>query len=151
MSEAPDIPENPTKDELGGWNRQIVEEFRANGGKVGGPFAGGTLLLLTTIGAKSGKTRVNPLAYTTDGDRLVIIASKGGAPSNPDWYYNLIANPKVTIEVGTETFEATATVVTGEQRDTLYAKQAEIMPGFAEYQEKTTRKIPVVVLERIAK
>ena len=130
------------------WNRKIIEEFHANGGKVGGQFAGGQLLLLTTTGAKSGKRRVNPLAYTTDGDRLVIIASKGGAPSSPDWYYNLVAHPKVTIEVGTQTFEATATVVAGEERDILYAKQAALMPGFAEYQKKTTRKIPVVVLER---
>ena len=130
------------------WNRKIIEEFHANGGKVGGQFAGGQLLLLTTKGAKSGKHRVNPLAYSTDGDRLVIIASKGGAPSSPDWYYNLVAHPKVTVEVGTETFEATATVVAGEKRDILYAKQAALMPGFAEYEKKTTRKIPVVVLER---
>jgi deazaflavin-dependent oxidoreductase (nitroreductase family) len=130
------------------WNRKIIEEFHANGGKVGGQFGGGQLLLITTTGAKSGKRRVNPLAYTTDGDRLVIIASKGGAPSSPDWYYNLVAHPKVTVEVGTETFEATATVVAGEERDILYAKQAALMPGFAEYQKKTTRKIPVVVLER---
>jgi deazaflavin-dependent oxidoreductase (nitroreductase family) len=130
------------------WNRKIIEEFHANGGKVGGQFAGGSLLLLTTTGAKSGKRRVNPLAYTTDGDRLVIIASKGGAPSSPDWYYNLVTHPKVTVEVGTETFEATATVVAGEERDILYAKQAALMPGFAEYEKKTTRKIPVVVLER---
>jgi len=130
------------------WNRKIIEEFHANGGKVGGQFAGGTLLLLTTTGAKSGKRRVNPLAYTTDGDRLVIIASKGGAPSSPDWYYNLVAHPQVTVEVGTQTFEATATVVADEERDLLYAKQAALMPGFAEYEKKTSRKIPVVVLER---
>ena len=134
--------------EFDNWNHKIIEEFHANGGKVGGQFAGGQLLLLTTTGAKSGKRRVNPLAYTTDGDRLVIIASKGGAPSNPDWYYNLLAHPKVTVEVGTQTFEATATVVAGEERDILYAKQAALMPGFSEYQKKTTRKIPVVVLER---
>ena len=130
------------------WNRKIIEEFHANGGKVGGEFAGAPLLLLTTTGAKSGKRRVNPLAYTTDGDRLVIIASKGGAPSNPDWYYNLVAHPQVTVEVGTQTFEATATVVADEERDLLYAKQAALMPGFAEYEKKTSRKIPVVVLER---
>lgn len=130
------------------WNRKVIEEFHANGGKVGEQPNGAALLLLTTTGAKSGKRRVNPLAYTTDGDRLVIIASKGGAPSSPDWYYNLLAHPQVTVEVGTETFEATAQVVTGEERDTLYAKQAAIMPNFAEYQQKTTRKIPVIVLER---
>lgn len=127
------------------WNRKVIAEFRANGGKVNG---GSSLLLLTTTGAKSGKQRVNPLAYTTDGDRLVIIASKGGAPSSPDWYYNLVAHPEVTVEVGSEAFQATAKVVTGEERDTLYAKQAALMPNFAEYQQKTTRKIPVVVLER---
>ncbi|HZR40990.1 MAG TPA: nitroreductase family deazaflavin-dependent oxidoreductase [Ktedonobacteraceae bacterium] len=127
------------------WNRQVIEEFRANKGKVNG---GNSLLLLTTTGAKSGKQRVNPLAYTTDGERLVIIASKGGAPSNPDWYYNVVAHPDVTVEVGGETFEARATVVEGAERDKLYAKQAAIMPNFAEYQEKTTRKIPVIVLTR---
>jgi deazaflavin-dependent oxidoreductase (nitroreductase family) len=129
-------------------NRKITEEFRANGGRVGGVFAGIPLLLLTTTGAKSGKRRINPLGYTTDGDHLVIIASKGGAPSNPDWYYNVVAHPQVTVEVGTETFEAIATVVTGEERDRLYANQAALMPDFAEYQKKTTRKIPVIVLER---
>ena len=134
--------------EFDDWNRQIIEEFHANGGKVGGQFAGFTLLLLTTTGAKSGKRRVNPLGYTTDGDRLVIIASKGGAPSSPDWYYNLLAHPEVTVEVGSETFQATASVVDGEEHDTLYAKMVAIAPQFAEYQQKTTRKIPVVVLER---
>jgi deazaflavin-dependent oxidoreductase (nitroreductase family) len=129
------------------WNRQIIEEFRANEGKVGGPFAGGTLLLLTTTGAKSGKQRTNPLAYLPDGERLVIIASKAGAPTHPDWYHNLIAHPEVTVEVGTETFKATATVVVGEERDELYAKQVERMPGFAEYEAKTTRRIPVIALE----
>ena len=127
------------------WNRQVIEEFRTNQGKVNGAPS---LLLLTTTGAKSGKQRVNPLAYTTDGERLVIIASKGGAPSNPDWYYNVVAHPDVTVEVGAETFEARATVVEGAERDKLYSKQAAIMPNFAEYQEKTTRKIPVIVLTR---
>jgi len=130
------------------WNRQIIEEFRANEGKVGGQFEGAPLLLLTTTGAKSGKQRINSLAYTTDGERLVIIASKAGAPTNPDWYHNIVAHPDVTIEVGTETFEARATVVEGTERDELYAKQAAMMPNFAEYQAKTTRKIPVVVLTR---
>ena len=127
------------------WNRQVIEEFHANEGKVNGS---NSLLLLRTTGAKSGKQRVNPLAYTTDGERLVIIASKGGTPTNPDWYHNIIAHPDVTVEVGTETFEARATVVEGPERDELYAKQAAIMPNFAEYQEKTTRKIPVIVLTR---
>jgi deazaflavin-dependent oxidoreductase (nitroreductase family) len=142
-----DIDMGGKMSEFDEWNRKVIEEFHANGGKINGHVTN-QLLLLTTTGAKSGKRRVNPLAYTTDGDRLVIIASKGGAPSSPDWYYNLLAHPEVTIEVGTETFQATATVVTGEERDTLYAKQAALMPNFAEYQQKTTRKIPVVVLER---
>jgi deazaflavin-dependent oxidoreductase (nitroreductase family) len=127
------------------WNRQVIEEFHANKGKVNGS---NSLLLLRTTGARSGKQRVNPLAYTTDGERLVIIASKGGTPTNPDWYHNIVAHPNVTVEVGTETFEARATVVEGSERDELYAKQAAIMPNFAEYQEKTTRKIPVIVLTR---
>src|SRR5437588_3446679 len=127
------------------WNRQVIEEFHANEGKVNGS---NSLLLLTTTGARSGKQRVNPLAYTTDGERLVIIASKGGTPTNPDCYHNIVAHPDVTVEVGTETFEARDTVVEGAQRVELYAKQAAIMPNFAEYQAKTTRKIPVIVLTR---
>lgn len=130
------------------WNSKIIEEFRANEGKVGGPFEGGTLLLLTTTGAKSGKQRVNPLAYLPDGDRYVIFASKAGAPTNPDWYHNLVAHPQVKLEVGTEAFEATATEVTGEERDQLYARIVERMPGFGDYEKKTTRKIPVITLER---
>src|SRR5215469_6893394 len=127
------------------WNRQVIEEFRANKGKVNG---NNSLLLLTTTGARSGQQRINPLAYTTDGERLIIIASKGGSPSNPDWYHNIVAHPDVTVEVGSETFEARATVVEGAERDELYAKQAAVMPNFAEYQAKTTRKIPVIVLTR---
>ncbi|EFH81258.1 nitroreductase family deazaflavin-dependent oxidoreductase [Ktedonobacter racemifer] len=130
------------------WNSKIIEEFRANEGKVGGPFEGGTLLLLTTTGAKSGKQRVNPLAYLPDGERYVIFASKAGAPTNPDWYHNLVAHPQVKLEVGTEAFEATATEVTGEERDRLYAGIVERMPGFGDYEKKTTRKIPVIALER---
>jgi deazaflavin-dependent oxidoreductase (nitroreductase family) len=127
------------------WNHQVIEEFRANKGKVNG---GNSLLLLTTAGARSGKQRMNPVAYTTDGERLVIIASKAGMPTNPDWYHNIVAHPDVTVEVGTETFEARATIAEGAERDELYAKQAAIMPNFAEYQAKTTRKIPVIVLTR---
>lgn len=130
------------------WNRQVIEEFRANAGKVGGQYESIPLLLLHTTGAKSGQQRINPLAYTTDGERLVIIASKGGAPTSPDWYHNIVAHPDVTVEVGTETFEARATIAEGAERDELYAKQAALMPNFASYQEKTTRKIPVVVLTR---
>lgn len=130
------------------WNQSIIAEFRANAGKVGGPFEGKDLLLLTTTGAKSGLPRTNPAAYIRDGDRFVIIASKAGAPENPDWYHNLRANPKVTLEIGTETIEATATPITGgPERDRLYAAMVEVMPGFAEYETKTDRVIPVVALE----
>jgi deazaflavin-dependent oxidoreductase (nitroreductase family) len=130
-------------------NRSTIEEFRANGGKVGGYFEGTPLLLLHTTGAKSGQTRINPLAYTTDGDRLVVIASKGGAPTNPDWFYNLRANPIVTVEQGTDQFRARATIADEPERTRLFGKMVAKMPGFAEYQRKTTRQLPVVVLERI--
>ncbi len=130
------------------FNKQVIEEFRANEGKVGGMFEGAPMLLLTTTGAKSGQPRVTPLVYNTDGDRLVIIASKGGAPTNPDWFHNIVANPRPTVEVGTETFAANATVADGDERDRLYDAMAAKMPNFAEYQRNTSRRIPVVVLER---
>jgi len=126
------------------WNRQTIEVFRANGGKVGGMWEGRPLLLLTTTGAKSGQRRTNPVMYLRDGDRLLVFASKGGAPTNPDWYHNLVAHPEVTVEVGTETYETTATPLTGEERDRLFAKQAGLYPQFGEYQARTTRKIPVI-------
>jgi deazaflavin-dependent oxidoreductase (nitroreductase family) len=131
------------------WNKTIIAEFRANGGKVGGRFAGRTLLLLHTIGAKSQQPRINPVAYVKDGDRFVIIASKGGAPTNPDWYYNLVAHPDVTVEVGTEQFQVHATVAAEPERTRLYQQMVSMMPGFAEYEQKTTRKIPVIILTRI--
>ena len=131
-----------------GWNTAIIKEFRANAGKVGGPFLGKTLLILHTIGAKSGLEHINPVAYITDGDRFVIIASKGGAPTNPDWYYNLVAHPQVTVEVGTEQFTARASLATEPERTRLYDKMVEMMPGFADYQKKTTRIIPVIILSR---
>lgn len=131
-------------------NRQVIEEFRANGGKAGGMFEGAPLAILTSTGAKSGVERVSPLVYVKDEDKFVIIASKGGAPTSPDWYHNLKANPSATLEVGTEKFGVTATEVTGDERDRLYAKMVAIMPNFAEYERATTRKIPVVVLERNA-
>ena len=134
--------------EVKDWNTQVIEEFRANGGKVGGPFEGAPMILITTTGAKSGKRRTTPLVYLPDGDRQIIFASKAGAPTHPDWYHNLVAHPEVTVEIGSETFEATAVVVEGAERDQLYAKQAARMPGFAEYQAKTTRLIPVIALER---
>lgn len=131
------------------FNQSVITEFRTNEGKVGGYFEHVSLLLLTTVGAKSGQPRISPLAYTTDGARLVIIASKGGAPTNPDWYYNLLANPTATVEVGNERFEARATVAEPQERERLYAQMAKQSPQFAEYQQKTSRKIPVVTLERI--
>ncbi len=130
-------------------NRSVIAEFRANKGKVGGMFAGARLLLLTHNSAKSGQPRTSPLAYTRDGERIAIIASKGGAPTNPDWYHNLIANPEATVELPEETFTARARVADGEECDRLYDKMAARMPNFAEYQRNTTRRIPVVVLERI--
>lgn len=130
-------------------NQAVIDEFRANDGKVGGRFEGRTLLLLHTIGARSHEPRVNPVAYTTDGDDLVIIASKGGAPSNPDWYYNILAHPQVTVEVGTDQFQVEATVAEEPERTRLYNKMVEMMPGFAEYRERTSRVIPVIVLTRV--
>ncbi|MDQ6695165.1 MAG: nitroreductase family deazaflavin-dependent oxidoreductase [Chloroflexota bacterium] len=131
------------------WNENVISEFRSNGGKVGGPFQGGNMLLLTTTGAKSGRQLTSPLMYNTDGDRLLVFASKGGAPTNPDWYHNLVANPQVTVEVGDESFKANAVVLTGEERDRHYNNQASQSPQFADYQKSTTRQIPVVALERI--
>jgi deazaflavin-dependent oxidoreductase (nitroreductase family) len=129
------------------YNQKVINEFRANGGVVTG--RGQTVLLLHTIGAKSGKEHVTPVAHTKDGDnRYVIIASKGGAPDNPDWYHNIVAHPKVTVEVGTEKFEAEAVVQSEPERTRLYGQMAQAMPGFAEYQKKTSRTIPVVVLIR---
>jgi deazaflavin-dependent oxidoreductase (nitroreductase family) len=131
------------------WNQSIIDEFRANSGKVGGRFAGKTLLLLHTVGAKSGQERINPVAYVADSDRLVIVASKGGAPTNPDWYYNILAHPLVTVEVGTEQFQAQAVIASEPERTRLYNQMVEMMPGFAEYQQKTRRVIPVFTLTTI--
>lgn len=131
------------------WNTAIIAEFRANGGKVGGQFAGRPLLLLHTTGAKTGQQRIKPLAYSRDGDQFVVIASKGGAPTNPDWYYNVVANPLVTVEVGTEQFQARAAVAAEPERTRLFDQIAAKNPGFAEYQRKTTRILPVIVLTRI--
>lgn len=127
-------------------NKRIIDEFRANDGKVSGRFEGKTLLLLHTKGARSGQERINPLAYVRDGDGFVIIASKGGSPTNPSWYYNILANPLVTVEVGTEKFQAHATVAEEPERTRLYNKMVEMMPGFDDYRRKTARVIPVIVL-----
>jgi deazaflavin-dependent oxidoreductase (nitroreductase family) len=129
------------------FNQRIIAEFHANGGTVGGPFAGAPMLLLTTTGARSGEQRTTPLVYLPDGDRLVVIASKGGAPTHPAWYHNLVAHPDVTVEVGSEMLPVRAAVLSGEERDRLYARQAALRPAFAEYQAKTTRRIPVVALQ----
>lgn len=128
------------------WNKQIIEAFRANGGKVGGHFANMNLLLLHTTGAKSGQPRINPVAYIKDGDRLIVAASKAGMPTNPDWFYNLVANSAVEVEVGAERFSAQAVVAAEPERTRLYRNMAEQYPGFAEYEHKTSRVIPVVVL-----
>lgn len=131
------------------FNKKIIDEFRANGGKVGGFFANNTLLLLHTIGAKSGLERVNPLVTFEDGDRLVVVASKGGAHSHPDWYYNVLANPLVTVEYGTEQFQAQAAVTSEPERTKLYEKMASKYPFFTEYQKNTDRVIPLVILSRV--
>jgi deazaflavin-dependent oxidoreductase (nitroreductase family) len=135
--------------EWNAWNQQIIAQFRANGGKNVGQFGDG-LLLLTTVGAKSGQERTTPLAYTRDGDRYVIIASKAGMPTNPDWYYNLLKNPIATIEVGGDTLKVRGSEVKGERREQLYQNHAARFPTFNEYQQKTTRVIPVLVLDRSA-
>jgi len=130
------------------FNENLIAEFRANNGATSGPFAQAPLLLLTTTGAKSGREHTTPGVYTRDGDDLVVIASKGGAPTNPAWYHNLLAHPDVTVELPGETIRAHARVTTGDERDRLFKAQADLMPGFKDYQQKTDRVIPVVVLER---
>jgi len=130
------------------WNDGIIEEFRANHGKVGGPFAGVPILLLHHTGARTGTVRVNPLAYQADGGRFVVFGSKGGAPTNPDWYHNLRANPEATVEVGTETIPVRARVAEGEERERIWNRQKQLMPGFAAYEQRTRRQIPVLILER---
>jgi deazaflavin-dependent oxidoreductase (nitroreductase family) len=127
------------------YNQRIIEQFRATGGKTDFP---GPVVLLTITGAKSGQPRTTPLGYSRDGDRLVVIASAGGTPDHPDWYYNLVAHPIVTVEVGSETFLARATVVEGTERDRLYAQHARV-PGFVDYRHKIARQIPVILLTRM--
>ena len=130
------------------FNAGIIEEFRANGGKVGGPFDGAPMLLLHTTGAKSGLERVNPMVFQQVGDELAVFASKAGAPTDPDWYRNLKANPAVTVELGSETIPMQARVAEGEERARIWEKQKQVMPGFAEYEAKAGREIPVVLLTR---
>jgi deazaflavin-dependent oxidoreductase (nitroreductase family) len=129
-------------------NDDVIREFLENAGKVGGRWEGRDLLLLTTTGRKSGRVHTTPMVYTSDGDRLLVYASKGGAPDHPDWFKNLVANPRVTVEVGADRFEATATPLEGEERDRLFAEQAERSPQFGEYQERAPRVIPVVALTK---
>jgi deazaflavin-dependent oxidoreductase (nitroreductase family) len=129
-------------------NKSVIEEFRTNAGKVGGPFAGKTLLLLHTIGARSGLERVNPVAYVIDEDRFVIVASKGGAPTNPAWYHNILAHPNISVEVGVNEVRVVASVSSEPERSRLYDKMIAMLPVFAEYRQRTTRIIPVITLRR---
>jgi deazaflavin-dependent oxidoreductase (nitroreductase family) len=134
--------------EVNDWNARIIEEFRANHGKVGGQFEGAPILLLHSTGAKSGQERVNPMMYQADGDRFAVFASKGGSPTNPDWYHNLLAHPQATIEVGDETIPVVARVAEGEERQRIWERQKQEWPGFADYERRTPRQIPVIILER---
>ena len=135
--------------ELNEYNKQVITEFRANEGKVGGQMENMPVILLTMTGAKSGRTITKPLVYTTDGERIVVIASFAGAPHHPGWYHNLVAHPEVTLEIGTERFQARAEVTSGEERQRLFDAQAAQMPIFHDYQKKTSRQIPVVVFNRL--
>ncbi len=132
-----------------GYNRQLIEEFRANRHKTDGPFKGRPLLLLTTTGAKSGERRTTPMMYVPDGERLLVIASNAGAATHPDWYRNMLAHPQVTVEIGTETFDALATVTEGEERQRLWNRIVELYPFFADHQAKISRQIPVIELSRL--
>jgi len=131
------------------FNEKIIAEFRANGGKVGPPFEGAPMALLTTKGARSGRSHTTPLVYLQDGGRICVFASMGGAPKHPQWYRNVVANPEVEVEVGSQKYAARAVVTSGAERDALYGRQAALIPTFGEYQQKTSRTIPVVALERV--
>jgi deazaflavin-dependent oxidoreductase (nitroreductase family) len=134
---------------FGDFNSTIIKEFRENDGKVGGPFDGAPMILVHHVGARTGAERVAPLMYLREGDRIFVFASKGGADENPAWYHNLVANPRTRVELGTETFDVVASVLTGAERDEIYAKQAAARPQFGDYQRKTQRAIPVVELKRV--
>ncbi|SCE87891.1 deazaflavin-dependent oxidoreductase, nitroreductase family [Micromonospora matsumotoense] len=129
------------------WNEKIIAEFRAQGGQVGGQFAGAPLLLLHTVGARSGRPRVNPMMYQKLDGGYAVFASKAGAPTSPDWYHNLLAHPRVRAEIGTDTVELVARVTAGDERERIWSAQKAAYPGFADYEQQTTRQIPVVVLE----
>lgn len=141
------MPGMTTAEEFNAFNRTVIDEFRQRDGVVSGPFEGAPMILVNHVGAKSGKAYTSPLVYTRDGDRYVVIASKGGAPEDPQWFHNLVANPDVTVEVGSDTIPVRARVAEGEERDRLFRAQADLMPNFDEYAANTTRQIPVVVLE----
>ena len=130
------------------WNARIIEEFRESGGSVGGPFEGAPLLLLHTTGAKSGRERVNPVMYQVTGEAVAVFASKGGADTNPDWYHNLRAHSRATVELGNDTFDVEARVAEGEERQRIWERQKREWPAFGDYEHKTPRHIPVVILER---
>ena len=137
-----------SNDQVHEWNRKTIDEFRAEGGKVGGNFAGAPLLLLHSIGARSGQERINPMMYQDLGDgRVAVFATKGGAPTHPDWYHNLVANPDVTAEIGTDTRDFRARTAAADEREPIWTKQKQDYPGFADYEAKTDRRIPVVILE----
>jgi deazaflavin-dependent oxidoreductase (nitroreductase family) len=131
------------------FNRNLIQDLRANGKPTSGPFLGRDVLILTTKGAKSKEVRENPVVYTRDGVHYVIVASKSGAPTHPAWYHNLVAHPEVTVEVDGQKFKARAHVPVGDEYERLYQQHASTNPQFHEYRRKTTRKIPVIVLERI--
>ncbi|MEU3012266.1 nitroreductase family deazaflavin-dependent oxidoreductase [Nocardia asteroides] len=134
---------------MSAFNDQVIAEFRANGGRVGGMFEGNEhMVIITTTGAKSGRAITNPLVYLPDGERIVLIASNGGADRHPAWYHNLVANPELTVELPTETFTAKAELVAEPERTALYDRMVELMPGFGEYREKTSRQIPVFAIHR---
>ncbi len=146
------MPDEDPRAAYAAFTRSLISEFRTNGGHLKtGPFAGRNVLLLTTTGAKTGQERLAPVVYTRDGDHIVIVASKGGAPTHPSWYHNLVANPVVTVELGDEKFKARASAVADDaERDRLYAQHAATHPGFVDYERNTTRRIPVVLLDRLA-
>jgi deazaflavin-dependent oxidoreductase (nitroreductase family) len=138
----------PDAETMKAFNKNIVDEFRTNGGKVGGPFDGATLLLLTSTGAKSGQPRLAPLAYLTIDQKMIIIGSKAGADTNPDWVHNLRTNPRAHIEVGTDAYDVTVRELPREERDEMYPKVVAVAPGFGDYQAKTSRVIPLFELQR---
>ena len=139
----------PAADDARAFHARRVAEFRANGGKLNPPLDTVPLLILTTTGAKSGEARSTPMSYSTDGDRIIVVAANGGAPTNPAWYHNLLANPQVTVELGGDTYQAHATITPEPERTRHFAQHAASRPNFLEFQSKTTRQLPVVILERI--